>query len=198
MRLDDSNVLVLDVSFRDDIRKFCAWESGSPVQHDRVTAWGKDNFSERFEVGTMKLEDSNPLVFIGLKTLWRSHYLEAFPDSSDAWWSTTYTDCASACLKPWCSWGPINQKKATVIGACCRSWYLSTSRFGFRIALFDQLICLIRRALFPKGFVLKLVRQWSREWSPKGPNGIKSIHFRIEPRDVDVAFQWLERSLTNF
>jgi len=197
VRLDGSNILVLDVSFRDDVRKFCAWESGSSVQHDCVTAWCRNNFSERFEVGTMKLEDSNTHVFIGLKTLWRSHYLEAFPDSSEAWWSASYNGFASACLKPWCSWGPVSQKKAIVIGACCRCWYLSTSRSGFRVALFDHLVCLIRRALFPKGLVLKLVREWSRVWSPKGPRGVKSVHIRVFPCDIDVAFMWLERSLVN-
>ena len=188
VRLNGSNVLVLDVSFRDDVRKFCAWESGSLLQHDCVLAWGRENFSMRFEVGTMKLEDSNPNVFIGLKTLWGSRCLEAFPDSSDAWLSASYDDFASACLKPWCSWGPVSQKRATVIGLCCRSWFLSTSRFGFREALFDYLVCLIKRALFPKGFVLKLVRDWSRVWSPKGPSCVKSVHIDIKPSDIDVVF----------
>ena len=96
--LDDSNVLVLDVSFRDDLRKFCAWEGGSPAQYDCVPAWARENFSERFEVGTMKLEDSKLDVFIGLKTLWRSRALEAFPDSADQWGSVCYQDFESACL----------------------------------------------------------------------------------------------------
>ena len=66
LRIEGTFVIVLDVSFRVDIRLCCTWEHSSKVDPDSVSTWARGRFMRRFLVGTMVLEGSGPSIFLCL------------------------------------------------------------------------------------------------------------------------------------
>ena len=178
--------LVLDVSFRDDVRKFCAWDSSSSLCAEQVRCWSRKNLHQRFQVGTMILEDSDPRIFIGLHTVWEHGMLQVWPHLDDPWGSAAYHDHDSSPLKPWESWIPLAQKRAVVCSLLCRCFYFSTSVKGLRLALWETFVCLIRQAGFPLPFVLGLARKWAKTWTPRLFDSSKP-HLKMDPEDVEVA-----------
>ena len=68
VRIEGTFVVVLDVSFRDDIRLSCAWERSSKIDPDSVSKWARGRIMKRFQVGIMMLEGSDPSLFIGCNT----------------------------------------------------------------------------------------------------------------------------------
>ena len=64
-RIRSCNVLVLDISFRDDIRLFCAWDASSVLTHEQMATWCAMRFKQRFCTGSMRLEGSDEGIFVG-------------------------------------------------------------------------------------------------------------------------------------
>jgi hypothetical protein len=54
VHLNGCNVLVLDVSFRDDLRQFSCWDSFSSLTEDQVQAWAWERMTARYHVGSMR------------------------------------------------------------------------------------------------------------------------------------------------
>ncbi|CAK9000907.1 unnamed protein product, partial [Durusdinium trenchii] len=50
------NMLVLDVSFRDDLRMFCVWDGQAIIDRERVAQWAISRLRTRYHYGTMSLE----------------------------------------------------------------------------------------------------------------------------------------------
>ncbi len=71
---------------------------------------------------------------------------------------------------------------------------LSTSAKGFKLALFETFVNLVRNAGFSEPFVLQFARHWAKTWSPKGFSGGPS-HLKIGFEDVEVAARWLRECI---
>ena len=160
------NILVLDVSYRDDIRLFCAWDSAAILEKREVARWAGLRLRRRFCVGTMQLEPSEHQSFIGLNTSWFGTKLVVWPCFPDPLGSLTYDIPDFRSLKPWNSWAPASQKAAAIKGWMCRIWYLSNSA-EVRMVAWHELFCSLGLAGFPHYFVARIARRWARTWTPK-------------------------------
>ena len=182
--LHTHNLLVLDLSFRDDIRFFCAWRS-SGLSQSSVLAWCSSLAKRRYEHGSMTLDNADPNIFIGLHTTWHNSDLVTRPCLHDPWGTHTYHLGDNCRLLPWCSWGSAHRKLATIRGLFARSWYLS-SNGAARITAFHQTLCaLTLTAGFPTRRVLHEVRLWTRSWCPKHPHADGST--AVSVREVECA-----------
>ena len=168
LHLLQSNVLVLDVSYRDDLRMFFAWRSCSALTPDVVRSWAWVQWRQRFVVGTMSLDKADDNVFTGLQVAWDGAYISLRPCTSDPWAAHCYGETDNFPLKPWQSWAPPQQFKTAVRGLLCRSWYFSTSRAALREALWEVFVALVYRANFPWHFVRQHSKVWALSWVPKG------------------------------
>ena len=171
VRLGASNVMVLDISFRDDIRLFCAWSTRSMLRRETVANWCSTRFQQRFCVGSMRLEDSDKETFVGLRTRWNSQGLQVFPSFPCPWAAIHYRITELPCIKQWVAWTPRAQKSAVVRGMLCRAWYFSNNGDGRRQAIYESFLTLIGRAMFPKSFVASIALKWAKGWLPRN-----SIH----------------------
>ena len=162
------NVLVLDVSFRDDLRRFCAWNASSSISRAAISAWAHDTLCARFQVGSMKVEQSDVDKFIGLKTLWRHHRLQVYPCMPDPWAAHVYNETDCLPLKPWLSWAPKGQKIATLHGLLARAFYLSSEQVACEVAIWEALVALFKRARYPWPVVKVEALKWAESWIPKG------------------------------
>lgn len=162
------NVLVLDVSFRDDLRKFCAWRTVAPISNDAVLSWACHGLRRRFQVGSMKVEASDACKFIGLHTLWIHNGLRVYPCMPDPWAAALYQETDNLPLKPWVSWAPAKQKLATLRGMLARAWYLSSDQEAFELAIWECLVSLLKRAWYPWPVVKAESLKWASSWIPKG------------------------------
>jgi len=167
VHLQGVNVLALDVSFRDDVRIFCAWERRSGLSSCTVHEWAWKRLATRFNVGSMVLEESDPGVFTGLLTRWRSGLLVLSPRFSDPWGATTYDELDNSPLKPWRSWMPSSHTAGIVRGMLCRCVYLSNEDPAREVAMFQALYTLAFRAGYPVFFLSSVSRRWGRTWSPR-------------------------------
>ena len=168
LHLLQSNVLVLDVSYRDDLRMFFAWRSCSALTPDVVRSWAWVQWRQRFVVGTMSLDKADDNVFTGLQVAWDGAYISLRPCTSDPWAAHCYGETDNFPLKPWQSWAPPQQFKTAVRGLLCRSWYFSTSPAALREALWEVFVALVYRANFPWHFVRQHSKVWALSWVPKG------------------------------
>ena len=121
----------------------------------------------RFQVGSMKLEQSDPGVFIGLCTKWEAGNLKIYPCLPDPWAAFIYDEVDNCPLRPWASWGPPQQKVAVVRALLCRAAYLSSHVDVFNLAVWEALVSLVHRALFPIQFVQLHALKWARTWAPR-------------------------------
>ena len=160
-------MLILDVSFRDDARQFCAWESASALTNDMVHAWARHRFTQRFQHGTMVFERVEPECFIGLHTVWTHLGLRVWPDMGDPWGSAIYLDKDANPLRPFLSWVPPHQKKATISSLLCRCAYLSSCRDARRAAIWETMVAFLLHAGYPGQILKKYVFDWARNWKPK-------------------------------
>jgi hypothetical protein len=169
VRLHDCCVLALDVSFRDDLRIFCAWDRVTGLPVTTVQEWARERLHMRFQIGSMRLDPSVPAdLFTGLHTLWQNGTLVVYPKLSDPWAAAVYNQVDNAPLKPWCSWAPPQQRLAILRALLCRAWYFSSCPSVRRIAFWEALISLTLRADFPFTFVHSKSLEWARTWHPKG------------------------------
>jgi len=158
-------MLVLDVSYRDDIRLFCAWRSAALLQSPEVRAWGWKRICDRYHSGTMRVEEADSSVFIGLNTVWSSEGLRVWPRCPDPWVAAAYAKTPST-LKPWVSWAPPSQHKAIVRGLLCRARDLSSDLCSWHTALTECMAALVFSAGFPLDLVERLALQWSKTSAP--------------------------------
>ena len=70
LHLSGCNFLLLDVSYRDDLRQCFAWKSSSGVGPEFVQSWAWTQWRSRFQVGTMSLEEADAGIFTGLQVVW--------------------------------------------------------------------------------------------------------------------------------
>ena len=96
----ESNVLALDISYRDDLRMFCAWHSGSSIMPDLVRSWAWAQWRRRFLVGTMSVEEADPGCFFGLQVEWEGAYIGLRPRTPDPWAAHCYDEVDNFPLKP--------------------------------------------------------------------------------------------------
>ena len=167
IHLNGSNLLALDVSFRDDVRLFCCWDPNSGLQANAVQVWANARLRHRYHNGSMQLEPSDPDLFVGVHTYWSDNQLECRAKFNDPWAVSFYSLADSCPLKPWCSWAPACQHKAAMVGIFSRCFYLSSSTDAFVLALLDSFGLLIRLASFPKDVVFSKVLAWAKCWRPK-------------------------------
>lgn len=165
--LFDCCVLVLDVSYRDDLRMFFAWRTSSGITPNFVHAWAWTQWRRRFEVGTMCLEEADGNVFTGLQISWNAAAITLQPRMPDPWAAYCYDEVDNFPLKPWQSWGPSNLFRTNVKGLLCRSWYFCNSRLALRAALWEVFVALVFRASYDWQFVRRLALDWALNWTPK-------------------------------
>ena len=99
--VDGVNVLSLDISFRDDLRRTSLWDSSLGLSRPTVHLWGTRKLSSRFEVGSMMLEQSDEEVFVGLCTTWNKHVLQLTPMFPDPLGTAFHKDGGDDPLKHW-------------------------------------------------------------------------------------------------
>ena len=142
--LVDCSVLVLDVSYRDDLRMFFAWRASSDITPNLVHAWAWSHWRRRFEVGTMSLEEADGNAFTGLQISWNAAAITLQPRMPDVWAAYCYDEVDNFPLKSWQSWGPPNQvfcadpgifvMHAVLFqqhyGKCLRRWFLGPTMTG--------------------------------------------------------------------
>ena len=184
-RIRSCNVLVLDISFRDDIRLFCAWDASSVLTHEQMATWCATRFKQRFCTGSMRLEGSDEGIFVGLRTRWSPQGLQVSPSFPHPWAAIQYQMSDLPCVKEWNAWTPRTQKSAVIRGMLCRSWYFSNSAEGCRYAIYESLLTLVGRAKFPKPFVGTIALKWAKGWIPKGSLYPPSSNLR----DVESALR---------
>ena len=168
LHLFGCNALVLDLSYRDDLRMFFAWNSSSGICHDVVQSWAWAQWRRRFVVGTMSLEEADTSVFTGLRVTWEYATVILQPCMPDPWAAYSYDEVDNFPLKPWQSWAPRHQFLTTVRGLLCRSWYFSTTRSALISTLWEVFVALVLRASYPWNFVRSAALSWARLWIPKG------------------------------
>ena len=168
VHLISGNLLVLDVSYRDDLRMFLAWKSQSGLTREFVFSWAWQQFTARFCTGTMCLEESDPDFFTGLSTIWAGTSLCLRPRMPDPWAAHCYDELDNFPLKPWPAWAPAKQHYATLRGLLSRAWYFCSTRNARLDALWEIFVTLVFRACFPWPVVRSRSLAWAREWTPKG------------------------------
>ncbi len=158
---------ILDCSYRDDVRIFCAWPKSSALRADVVHGWAFARLKARYMHGTMVLEESDMHCFIGLHTIWVRKGLRVWPKCENPWVSSTYNNLEHNPLKPWESWQPLKQKRAMLTGLLCRAVYCSTDEVACEIAIRVALATMILKARFPAAFVKTHAKKWAGSWTPK-------------------------------
>ena len=166
VHLHGCNVLVLDVSFRDDLRLFCVWDATSRLSVETVRSWCIQRMCKRFVWGSMRIEPSDPELFSDINTYLDGYVLSTLPDLRDPWAAHTYNSLDVNPLKA-CSWGPLSQKSATIRGVLARCWYLSSNRKARITAFWHALCAFILKANFPRAFVARTSKRWASSWVPK-------------------------------
>ena len=185
-RIQKNNVLILDGSFRDDVRQFCAWDSSADLDPAIVQQWAGQRFCSRFVIGSMEIEPSDPDLFIGVRTCWRLGRIELKPDFHNPWGAFSYSDVDRTPLKPWCSWGPPAQRFATVHALLARCYYYSLTRECRITAIWEAFIALIHLASFPREFVFRTARKWAVSWKPSSRF---SSFISVDPAEVESAIR---------
>ena len=115
-----ANFLALDVSYRDDLRTFVAWNSTSGLNETVLIDWCWKHFLRRFQHGTMVLEEAEPCNFVGLNCVWNGSQLAFAPQIPYMFTGFCYRLVDSFPLMPWCSWIPPQQRINAVRGLMCR------------------------------------------------------------------------------
>lgn len=157
-------VAVLDVSFRDDLRLFCAWSPHSPLTSDHVQAWAAKELESRYVTGSMKLERSDDHCFVGLSTRWIHKSLVLCPN-----FNNSYND--SRTIKPWYSWAPKTQQNAVVFGLLCRAYQQCNVDFA-RSSAFIGAITVLLQAQYPMSEIALRACKWARTWKPLGSEDV--------------------------
>ena len=134
----------------------------------------------------MKLEASEPDVFIGIHTQWFDGILRCWAKSVDCWSACKYGRVDDSTLKPWVSWNPRQQKLAAVRGQLARCYYFATCRSAFHSSLAETFGCLIWQASYPRTFVFDLALRWAKSWEAKPlPDG--TYPFQLLVTDIVAA-----------
>ena len=129
LQVHGANCLLLDVSYKDDLRMFFAWNANAQFLHAMLQQWTWSQFELRFRSGTMLLDESDPATFVGLACSWMAGKLHVRPSFPDPFAAFVYSDGDSQPLVPWCSWMLPQQKKRNAVrGLLCRAYYQSSSR----------------------------------------------------------------------
>ena len=115
----------------------------------------------------MRIEQSDPRLFIGLHTAWTKDGLQISPDLRDPWGAVVYDRNDCQLLRHFTSWGPRSVKKATIKGVLARCCYLSSTVDARINALWLAFVALIRRAKYPQELVLPLALKWVKGWRPR-------------------------------
>ena len=168
LHMHGANCLLLDVSYRDDLRMFFAWNANAQFSHAMLQQWAWSQFELRFRSGTMLLDESDPAKFVGLACSWMAGKLHVRPCFPDPFAAFVYSDVDSQPLVPWCSWMLPQQRKNAVRGLLCRAYYQSSSRPSRRDAFWEALISLLYRAGYPLPFIERHARLWASNWVPRG------------------------------
>ena len=181
VQIQDTKVLVLDISFRDDLRLFCAWSRLSSLPAAAVHEWATEQLETRYVTGTVKLEDSDNKIFIGLSTVWVENSLVLSPAFADS-----YNDCRT--LKPWNSWAPSHQPRAVISGLVCRAYCQRKSAF---INAFATLL----KARYPLNELVQHARKWAKFWKPPHsefslPSNVDDIEYTIAIYASDAEKIW--------
>ena len=131
VHLNGSNMLVLDVSFRDDLRTFCIWDgTSSGIDKRRASQWATARLRARYCSGTMALEETGFQTFIGFHIRFGVDGLLVAPAFPDPIGASLYHTVDLRILQPWSSWNPRSQKVAIIKGWLCRIFYLSSCSQG--------------------------------------------------------------------
>jgi len=113
VHFNGSNMLVLDVSFRDDLRMFCIWGGTPGIDKRRASQWATARLRAR-HCWYHGLGGSRFQTFIGLRTTFGVDGLLvalAFPDPLGA---SLYHIVDLRIWQPWSSWNPRSQKVAII------------------------------------------------------------------------------------
>lgn len=156
--LHGTKVVIFDISFRDDLRLFCAWSRSSELCPAVVQSWATEQLERRYLTGSMKLETSDDKVFVGLSTRWVENCLVLSPKFTDS-----YHD--SHTIKPWNSWAPEAQRKAVISGLLCRAFYQCNIAFARKSAFINAFRILLDAA-YPLHEISKQARKWAKSWQP--------------------------------
>ena len=187
IHLNGSNFLALDVSYRDDLRMFFTWRRGGKLTQSHLLSWSWVQFRNRFECGSMKLDDADPCVFVGLNCVWNDAQLALAPNLDDAFAGFSYDRIDWFPIMPWCSWMPPQQRVNAVRGLMCRVFYLSSNRTMRRDSMKEALMTLVFNAGFPSCFVRRHCLNWASRWVPKGSTGTCSELYE----DAIACTEWL-------
>ena len=114
LHMHGANCLLLDVSYRDDLRMFFAWNANAQFSHATLQQWAWSQFELRFRSGTMLLDESDPAKFVGLACSWMAGKLHVRPCFPDPFAAFVYSDVDSQPLVPWCSWMLPQQRRNAV------------------------------------------------------------------------------------
>ena len=156
--LHGTKVVIFDISFRDDLRLFCAWSRSSELCPAVVQSWATEQLERRYLTGSMKLDTSDDKVFVGLSTRWVENCLVLSPKFTDS-----YHD--SHTIKPWNSWAPEAQRKAAISGLLCRAFYQCSIAFARKSAFINAFRILLDAA-YPLHEISKQARKWAKSWQP--------------------------------
>ena len=181
VHLNGSNMLVLDVSFRDDLRMFCVWDGESNIKRCQVSQWAISRLCARYSYGTMQLEETEFHTFIGLRTIFDMHSLQVAPALPDPLGAAWYHAVDLRILQPWSSWNPPSQKTAIIKGWLCRVFQLSSCSESRALAFEEVFSSLCSLAGFPKVFVARVARNWIHSWvSPRDAHAVQYVTAEIE------------------
>ena len=187
IHLNGSNFLVLDVSYRDDLRMFFSWKKGGKLTQSQLLSWSWVQFRNRFECSSMKLDDSDPGVFVGLRCIWNDAQLALAPNMAEAFAGFSYHRIDWFPIMPWCSWMPPQQRVNAVRGLMCHVFYLSSNRTMRLDSMKEALVTLVFNAGFPSSFVRRRCSNWASSWVPKGSTGTRSDLYE----DATAGTGWL-------
>lgn len=172
VHLNGSNMLVLDVSFRDDLRMSCMWDEASNTDKRRESQWATVRLRARYCSGTMAFKKADFQTFKGLRTTFDVGGLLVAPAFPDPLGASLYHSVDLRILQPWSSWNPRSQKVAIIKGWLCRIFYLSSCSRGRSLAFEEAFASLCCLAGFPQNFVAQVARQWVIQWVSKRDAGL--------------------------
>ena len=175
------NMLVLDVSFRDDLRMFCVWDGQAIIDRERVAQWAISRLRARYHYGSMSLEECEFRTFIGLRTEFGDEGLFVAPVFPDPFGSCSYHTVDLRILQPWSSWTPRSQKTAVIKGWLCRIFHLSSCSEGRALAFEETFLSLCSLAGFPKDLLARVTRDWILRWvSAKDARAVQCVRLEVE------------------
>ena len=175
------NMLVLDVSFRDDLRMFCVWDGQAIIDRERVAQWAISRLRARYHYGTMSLEECEFRTFIGLRTEFGDEGLFVAPVFPDPFGSCSYHTVDMRILQPWSSWTPRSQRTAVIKGWLCRIFHLSSCSEGRALAFEEAFLSLCSLAGFPKDLLARVTRDWILRWvSAKDARAVQCVRLEVE------------------